>query len=135
MCSCVHTQIIHAISDSRAGIKIDIDRDLRPWIEDSKGRFYKNGTVGEFEDCPMFDMRPRQVWGVSDTHHASLPVSSGALAVLAIKSEQKVRGHLLTYIYCSNGLAVCYGHITTKAAPLIRTGNLNVVELHQYWVE
>ena len=29
----------------------------------------------------------------------------------------------------------CYGHITTKAAPLIRTGNLNVVELHQYWVE
>jgi hypothetical protein len=29
----------------------------------------------------------------------------------------------------------CYGHILTKAAPLIRTGNLSVSELHQYWVE
>ena len=32
-------------------------------------------------------------------------------------------------------LLVCYGHIITNAAPLIRTGNLNVIELHQYWVE
>lgn len=29
----------------------------------------------------------------------------------------------------------CYGHILTKVAPLIRTGNSNVSELHQYWVE
>lgn len=32
-------------------------------------------------------------------------------------------------------LLSCYGHILTKAAPLIRTGNLSVSELHQYWVE
>ena len=41
----------------------------------------------------------------------------------------------LRIIYFASPSSSCYGHITTKAAPLIRTGNLNVVELHQYWVE
>ena len=41
----------------------------------------------------------------------------------------------LRIIYFASLRLACYGHITTKAAPLIRTGNLNVVELHQYWVE
>lgn len=32
-------------------------------------------------------------------------------------------------------ISLCYVHILPKAAPLIRTGNLNGSELHQYWVE
>jgi hypothetical protein len=42
---------------------------------------------------------------------------------------------LIGYTVCPVTSMLCYGHILTKAAPLIRTGNLNVSELHQYWVE
>ena len=50
--------------------------------------------------------------------------------------ESQIWGRIkLWLIFFASQMKSCYGHITTKAAPLIRTGNLNVVELHQYWVE
>ena len=50
-----------AIEDSRHGLKIDIDRDIRRWMEDPKGRFYQNGISCCFIDAPMYGMMTRQV--------------------------------------------------------------------------